>query len=639
MRKYLIIGLVPVLLAAAAAVAVRLVPLDSFRAPLEKAVSRGLGRGVHIAGSLHASLFPEIGLTAGDVSIENVPGGEAKEFAHVGTLAVGAKLMPLLSREIDITRLALEDPSIHLEVDASGNPNWNFSTTKSSSDSSAAPSQLSISGLKISGGEVSYFDARTAKRKVLRDVAASLSLAAIDQPADIDVDALFNNQKFTVTGRVDSPQTYLQKQPTKLVLDVNSGLLKLHFDGTVIGATQSSGTVKMSGPSLRQLMQGAGASAPNTSGLGVFSLDGAVSSNDRVYALTNAKLALDDMKASLDLAVDMSGKIPLLKGKIALDHLDAGAYMMGKEPQAKTAGWSTKPLSLDGLKLADADVAISVERFLLGTFVVTDGAMHVALQDAKLTADLTQAALFNGSATGRVTADASGTVPAFTIKADVKSVAMKSLLQSAMKVDRIEGTGLLTMDVAGHGANQQAIVNSLSGTGSATVRNGALRGVDLAAVGRTIQNALSGNLGAATSGSASTDFAEAGGKFVIHNGVMHNDDFHLLNPFVRIAGSGDINLGPRTLNFRVEPKVVMSGAGQGGARNAAGIGIPFQVSGPWSKLSYVPDLKAVGGALVNQLTSGAGGVGSLLGSALGGKKGNEKSQQQPGLNLNGLFGR
>src|ERR1700704_1561064 len=114
MRKYLVIGLVPVLLVAVAAAGLLLVPLDSFRGPLEKAVSRGLGRGVHIAGSLHASLYPEIGLSAGDVSIDNIPGGEAKLFAHVDTMAVGAKLLPLLSRQIDITRLALAHPSIYL---------------------------------------------------------------------------------------------------------------------------------------------------------------------------------------------------------------------------------------------------------------------------------------------------------------------------------------------------------------------------------------------------------------------------------------------------------------------------------------------------------------------------------------------
>ena len=75
---------------------------------------------------------------------------------------------------------------------------------------------------------------------------------------------------------------------------------------------------------------------------------------------------------------------------------------------------------------------------------------------------------------------------------------------------------------------------------------------------------------------------------------MHNEDFHLLNPFVRIAGSGDINLGPRTLNFRVEPKAGDDRRRPGRRRDAAGLGIPFQISGPWTKPSYRPDLKGGG---------------------------------------------
>ena len=44
--------------------------------------------------------------------------------------------------------------------------------------------------------------------------------------------------------------------------------------------------------------------------------------------------------------------------------------------------------------------------------------------------------------------------------------------------------------------------------------------------------------------------------------MAHNQDFHLLNPFVRISGSGDIDLGQRTINFRIEPKLVANAQGQ-----------------------------------------------------------------------------
>jgi AsmA protein len=214
-------------------------------------------------------------------------------------------------------------------------------------------------------------------------------------------------------------------------------------------------------------------------------------------------------------------------------------------------------------------------------------------------------------------------------------------------VTRISGTGAMAVDVTGFGASQQAIMNSLGGTASVSAKDGTIQGVDLAAVSRTIQNALSGALGAATSQGASTDFAEAGGTFKIAQGVMQNQDFHLLNPFLRITGNGEIALGPRTIDFHVVPKLVASGQGRGGTKDAAGIAVPFEISGPWTKLSYKPDMKSLGGSLLNQVTKG-GGLGGLLGGVLGGSKSksgdsssssNDTSQKKkPGLNLGDLFG-
>lgn len=636
MRKVLIIALVPVIVIALAAITLLLMPLDSFRAPLEKAVSRGLGRDVHIAGSLHASLYPEIGLSAGNVSIDNVAGGKARLFAQVDTLAVGAKLLPLLSRRIEITRLTLDHPTIHLEVDKNGTGNWNFGSGASSSSNGASLDQLSISGLRIKSGEISYSDARTGKSKQISQANASLSLEALDQPALFELDAVYDKEKLAVTGNIDNPQAFMRKEPAKLALELKSQSLNLKFDGSVTGTTQSSGSVTASGPSLRQLMQKAGTTA-SYSGLGAFSLSGAVSSQDRVYALKQAKLTLDGMKANLDLSVDMNGTVPLLKGTMTLDRLDAADYLMDKK-QAATQGWSTEPLSLTGLKLADADIAITADRFTLGMFVITQGAMHVVVREGKLSADVTRAALFGGTATGQVTADGSATVPAVTVKMDVKSVAVKSLLQSAIKVERIEGTGAMTVNVAGIGKSQQAIMNSLGGTASVSVRNGAIRGVDLAAVARTVQNPMSGLTGA-TSERSSTDFAEAGGTFAIKSGVAHNQDFRLLNPFVRISGSGDIDLGQRTINFRIEPKLVANAQGQGGLLGSSGVGVPFQITGPWTKPSYKPDLtKAVGDLLVNQIQGGAGPAGGLLGNVLGGGRSSTGSAPKQGLDLKGLFG-
>ena len=647
MRKLLYILLGFAVLAGLAAGAFLLIPLDSLRGQAEQTISRSLGRDVHIGGSLHASLYPVIGVSTSDVSIGNVPGGQAKELLHVGTLAIGAKLLPLLSHELDITSLTLESPVIHLEVDASGNPNWAFNIPKSEgASSSTTTAKLSIAGLKIADGEVSYFDARKGVTKALSHANASLSLASLDQPAQFSLDAVYDGNKFSVSGSVDSPDTYLAKTPTKVALDLKSSLITLHFDGSVTGVSDNAGSFSVSGPSLRELIkQGAGTAAPAGSGLGAFSASGTVSTKNQVYALQAAKFSLDGMNATADLSVDTKGKVPALKGNVALDHLDLAAYMVGKSSAPPAASWSTAPIALDGLKLANADIGISVGKLTLGEFVISQSQMHIGLADAVLTADLSHAGLFNGSATGHVVADASGATSRYAVKLNMDAVDIKALLTAAVKVDRISGAGTLTVDVTGAGASQQAIMNSLGGSAGVSAKNGAIKGVDLAAVSRTIQSALSGGLGAATSQGASTDFAEAGGTFKIVAGVMQNQDFHLNNPFVRITGNGEVDLGPRIIDFHVAPKLVATAEGQGEAKDAAGLSVPFEISGPWTKLSYRPDMKAVGASLVKQVTSG-GGLSGLLGGVLGGNKsGNASSssdksgEKKSGFNLGGLFGR
>ena len=70
--------------------------------------------------------------------------------------------------------------------------------------------------------------------------------------------------------------------------------------------------------------------------------------------------------------------------------------------------------------------------------------------------------------------------------------------------------------------------------------------------------------------------------------------------------------------------------------------MPFEVSGPWTKLHYKPDMKALGSSLMNQVSSG--GIGGLLGGLVGGNKANASApnsgnaSQKSGFSLGNLFG-
>jgi AsmA protein len=93
--------------------------------------------------------------------------------------------------------------------------------------------------------------------------------------------------------------------------------------------------------------------------------------------------------------------------------------------------------------------------------------------------------------------------------------------------------------------------------------------------------------------------------FRIADGVAATDNVRLLNPFVRLEGQGLIDIGAQSLDMRIAPRAVRSIEGQGGNAALSGLGIPFRVSGPWSRVSFRP---ALGDVVQNELRSRIGGI-------------------------------
>ena len=174
------------------------------------------------------------------------------------------------------------------------------------------------------------------------------------------------------------------------------------------------------------------------------------------------------------------------------------------------------------------------------------------------------------------------------------------------------------------------MVQALNGKGAVKFTDGAIKGINLAAMVRNVSSAF---LESGAAEAQKTDFAELSGTFRIKNGILSNSDLKLLNPLLRLNGAGTSDLPKRMVNYRVEPKVVGTTEGQGGAADVAGVTVPVIVEGPWHDLSYKPDLAAMIGDIakdptkalegaketVEQLKSGGGdAVGNLIKGLTGG---------------------
>jgi AsmA protein len=226
------------------------------------------------------------------------------------------------------------------------------------------------------------------------------------------------------------------------------------------------------------------------------------------------------------------------------------------------------------------------------------------------------------------------------MRSDLVGVRALPLLRSAAGFDKLDGKLQAKITARSSGSSQRAIMSNLGGTAFAVFQDGAIRGLNVA---QMIRSLTSSPLSGWQEGKEqTTDLTQLSASFRIEKGQATTTDLNLVGPLVKMTGAGTVDLGTKMLAFRVEPKLVMTTEGQGRAADPVGFGIPVIIDGPWAEPRIYPDvagvldnpdaayarLKDMGKGLFGP--GGLGGLGGLGGSdssggglsdALGGKLG------------------
>ncbi|CDK98631.1 conserved protein of unknown function [Magnetospirillum gryphiswaldense MSR-1 v2] len=675
MKKVLaIIGVIVVLVIGALVALPMLVPADKIKEEVVAQVKAATGRDLTIQGKVSVSAFPSLGVEVANIALANPAGFSTKDLVRLGALDVKLKLLPILSGRVEVDSFVLVDPVITLEVDRKGKANWVFDTpaaapaaadkTKPAEKSagggaSAGLGDLVLGDVRISNGKLTYIDGPAGTKEEVDGINLTVSLKSLDDPLALKGALNWRAKAIELGLNVAKPRALIDGKSSAADITISSEPVKFAFKGEANGGATAGakGTIDLSVPSIRTLAQWATGKplAMEGSGLGPFALTGQLAAAGSKLSLTQAKIAIDAIKASGDFNVDTGGARPALKGKLDVEALDLNPYLPADKPAASGGGtsapaagggskgksdWSDAPIDAAGLKAADVDFALSVGSILVKKIKVGKSALKVVLNNGRLTADLTELALYQGAGKARFGLD--GSQPGLGLDASfaLKGLQAEPFLTDAADFTRLEGTGNFDIQVTGRGRTERQLVSSLNGKGAVAFLNGAIKGINLAEMVRNVTTAFAGGGGGTAQ---KTDFAELGGTFTIANGIVNNQDLALKSPLLRVEGKGTVELPPRTVHYRVEPKAVASLEGQGGKSDVGGIQVPVIIEGPWDNLSYRPDLeamlkgqatKAIGDAIGGK----AGGVGGLLGGSDGSSSGDKKSGPLP-INPGGLFGR
>ncbi|MBW1997173.1 MAG: AsmA family protein, partial [Deltaproteobacteria bacterium] len=99
------------------------VDLQTYKPRIEKMVSEATGRPFSIGGDIDLSLFPWVGFSASDIRLGNPPGFEEKDLASIKSIEVRVRLLPLISKDIQVKRFIVESPRIVLVKGKGGKTN------------------------------------------------------------------------------------------------------------------------------------------------------------------------------------------------------------------------------------------------------------------------------------------------------------------------------------------------------------------------------------------------------------------------------------------------------------------------------------------------------------------------------------
>ncbi|MEH6404563.1 MAG: AsmA family protein [Sneathiella sp.] len=617
---YGILGIFVLVIAVAIALPF-LIPAEKIKEELILAANDATGRTLSIDGEFGVTFFPVLGLQASKVSFSNAPTSDEPNMATINNLTVALNILPLLSGEVQIDKFILDTPKIYLETSKKGKNNWDFPKTadspKSAPSDENADDQSSATGMGISdlnlgdvqiiNGFITFNDLKNGSKQEVSDINLSVELKGLDKPFKTNGSAVWNKEKIELDTEVSVLKAVLNNSKTPLKASIQSSKISLTYEGqlTTVTPLSLSGKTKLNIPSIKSLASWVG--QPMDAKEGIFELlniSGDVNVKGDKYAFKNAELAFDKITGSGDIEANLGGKVPSIVGKLTLPTLDVNPYLPEKTAKADAKPvkkakkksqekWDSTPMDLSALKTVNVKFDLTIGKILIEKIKIGKSSIATSLKGGLLKIGLTELNLYDGRGQGNVVLDARNKTPKISKSFTLTGVQLHPLLKDAAEFEKLEGTGMVQIDIKATGISQKDMVDTLSGTGKILFENGAIKGVNLASMARNVTSAFTGG-----GAEQKTDFAKLSGTYKITKGILKNTDLTMLNPFIRLTGAGTVNMPNKTLKYRIEPKLVADAKGQGGD-SSSGIVVPVLISGSWDDPKFAPDLAGVLGNLAD----------------------------------------
>ncbi|MCG6967361.1 MAG: AsmA family protein [Chromatiaceae bacterium] len=552
-----LIGLIFVLvllIAAAVVVLPMVVDPNDYKPQIVALAKEKLGRDLAIEQDLTLSVFPWLGIETGGVRLGNAAGFSKQPFAEVERLGLKVKLMPLLSRQVEVDTLVLKGLRLNLERDAQGRNNWDDLAGKGGQGHAETAPQaqpsggesvlaLQVQGLQIEDARVSWDDRQAGRQYVLDGVRLVTGVLAPGAAIPVEAAVTFTSSVPAMTLKTDLAATVSSDADlavfsvANLVLNLDAkgeGLpqggakltLKSNLTADTNADTLKLDGIEISGPAMSakgQVMVTALQKNPAAEGSlsiaetnpktlasmfasPIETVDPAAltrASGEVSFAYADGALKLDPLKVRLDES-NLTGQVNLLDGngpvvrtKLELDQIDLDRYMPPVGAEAAPAGkpadqaaTGAAPDPFAALRTLDFVGEFKIGRLTVGKAKMSNVTSKVVSQKGVLKVDPMAANLYEGNFAGNLVLDASGNTPRVKTKQSLTGIQIGPLLQDVAGEQRLIGRGEVQSDIAVVGLSEAEIRRSLNGSARFAFKDGAFKGANLAQIIRDASSKL-----------------------------------------------------------------------------------------------------------------------------------------------------
>ena len=311
-----------------------LVDVESYKPSLIEAVKDATGRELVIDGPMKLSVFPVPRVSAQQVHFANAVGATGAQMIDVRWIGASPSWLALLMGRVEVGSVTLYQPSIVLETDANGVPNWQFQPGAGAAQPAGAPAagfHLAVGELRIVQGTISYTNPQSGQTFKAEEVAATASVGSLAGPFSISGSATVNGVPLSLDFSLDEAEA--DGHATDFSLKVLSGTLD--FNGTVSEVSANAdvkGHLAVSTGALTDfiaaVVRATGQAQPNfdASVVGNFTFDGGLEYTQTRLAVTDFKMSMGGETATGTLALE-EGKAPSLTGHVSLAKIDAEKWL------------------------------------------------------------------------------------------------------------------------------------------------------------------------------------------------------------------------------------------------------------------------------------------------------------------------